>query len=127
VLRSLTWPCDSAAGSTQSVHETGSDTCYQRLWRGCRAGGIFLDIHLSGTLFLTPRHISLTEDPANSLTSVVSYDFLPFRVSLSDLRSENPLLAQRLRHDPLRHLRALEAACHAIAAEERPGYDKDGK
>lgn len=47
------------------------------------------------------------------------------RISLAELRSENPNLAQRLRHDPLRHLRALEAACHAIASEERPGYDKE--
>jgi len=50
-----------------------------------------------------------------------------YRVSLAELRSENPLLAQRLRHDPLRHIRALEAACHALAAEERPGYDKDSE
>ena len=49
------------------------------------------------------------------------------RISLAELRSENPRLAQSLRHDPLRHLRALEAACHAVAAEERPGYDKEGK
>ena len=48
-------------------------------------------------------------------------------MSLAELRSENPVLAQRLRHDPLRHMRALEAACHAIAAEERPGYDKDSE
>jgi len=47
------------------------------------------------------------------------------RISLAELRSENPRLAQSLRHDPLRHLRALEAACHAVAAEERPGYDKE--
>jgi DNA replication licensing factor MCM3 len=32
-------------------------------------------------------------------------------------------LSERLRLDPLRHLRALAAACHAIADEERPGYD----
>lgn len=49
------------------------------------------------------------------------------RISMGDLRSENPRLAQRLRYDPLRHLRALEAACHSIASEERPGYDtKEG-
>ena len=57
----------------------------------------------------------------------VSSNIFIYRVSLAELRSENPLLAQRLRHDPLRHLRALEAACHAIAAEERPGYDKDSE
>ena len=34
-------------------------------------------------------------------------------------------MSQRLRMDPLRHMRALEAACHSIASEERPGYDKD--
>ena len=65
-----------------------------------------------------------------------THHFLPYhhnqhnnshRVSLAELRSENPVLAQRLRHDPLRHMRALEAACHAIAAEERPGYDKDSE
>lgn len=35
-------------------------------------------------------------------------------------------LSQRLRRDPLPHLRALEAACHEIAMEARPGYDKNG-
>ena len=49
------------------------------------------------------------------------------RVSLGELRSESSRLAQRLRYDPLRHLRALEAACHEIAMEERPGYDKEGE
>lgn len=47
------------------------------------------------------------------------------RISMGELRSEDPHLAQRLRLDPLRHLRALESACHAIASEERPGYDKE--
>lgn len=47
------------------------------------------------------------------------------RISMSELRSEDARLSQRLRLDPLRHMRALEAACHAIASEERPGYDKD--
>lgn len=32
-----------------------------------------------------------------------------------------------MRLDPLRHMRALEAACHEIANENRPGYDKNGK
>jgi DNA replication licensing factor MCM3 len=45
---------------------------------------------------------------------------------MAELRSEDPRLSQRLRQDPLRHMRALEAACHAIASEERPGYDKEG-
>jgi len=37
----------------------------------------------------------------------------------------DPELSNRLRRDPLRHLRALEAACHAIASENRAGYDKE--
>lgn len=41
--------------------------------------------------------------------------------SMAELRSAN--LSERLRLDPLRHLRALEAACHMIADENRPGYD----
>jgi len=49
------------------------------------------------------------------------------RVLLSELRSEIPQLATRLRLDPLRHIRALEWACHAVAGEERPGYDKGGE
>lgn len=49
------------------------------------------------------------------------------RISMAELRSEDPSLSQRLRLDPLRHLRALEAACHALASEERPGYDKEGR
>eukprot|EP00521_Asterionellopsis_glacialis_P014452 CAMPEP_0195308248 /NCGR_PEP_ID=MMETSP0707-20130614/38125_1 /TAXON_ID=33640 /ORGANISM="Asterionellopsis glacialis, Strain CCMP134" /LENGTH=820 /DNA_ID=CAMNT_0040372511 /DNA_START=101 /DNA_END=2563 /DNA_ORIENTATION=+ len=47
------------------------------------------------------------------------------RISMAELRSEDPQLSQRLRLDPLRHLRALEAACHSLASEERPGYDKE--
>lgn len=48
-------------------------------------------------------------------------------IRMADLRADGPAqLSQRLRLDPLRHLRALEAACHSIATEERPGYDKDG-
>ena len=88
--------------------------------------GVSLSILFIGTFFLTPWTFHSPKTlPTHLLLSYIYY--LLFRVSLSDLRSENPLLAQRLRHDPLRHLRALEAACHAIAAEERPGYDKDGE
>eukprot|EP00584_Thalassiosira_punctigera_P002028 CAMPEP_0172528234 /NCGR_PEP_ID=MMETSP1067-20121228/2685_1 /TAXON_ID=265564 ORGANISM="Thalassiosira punctigera, Strain Tpunct2005C2" /NCGR_SAMPLE_ID=MMETSP1067 /ASSEMBLY_ACC=CAM_ASM_000444 /LENGTH=815 /DNA_ID=CAMNT_0013312113 /DNA_START=186 /DNA_END=2633 /DNA_ORIENTATION=+ len=47
------------------------------------------------------------------------------RVPLSDLRSHDPRLSNALLRDPLRHIRALEAAAHDIALEERPGYDKD--
>lgn len=45
-------------------------------------------------------------------------------ISMAELRSEG--LSERLRLDPLRHMRALEAACNMIASEERPGYDKEG-
>jgi DNA replication licensing factor MCM3 len=45
---------------------------------------------------------------------------------MSEIRSQDPALSNRLRHDPLRHLRALEAACHSLASESRPGYDKEG-
>lgn len=41
--------------------------------------------------------------------------------SMAELRSAN--LSERLRLDPLRHMRALEAACHQIVNEEHPGYD----
>jgi hypothetical protein len=44
-----------------------------------------------------------------------------------DESNSNNNLSQGLRMDPLRHLRALEAACHAMASEQRPGYDKEGK
>ena len=48
-------------------------------------------------------------------------------INMAELRSEgNGGLSQRLRRDPLPHLRALEAACHEIAMESRPGYDKNG-
>jgi DNA replication licensing factor MCM3 len=46
-------------------------------------------------------------------------------ISMSELRAHGQL-SSRLRRDPLRHLRALEAACHDIAMENRPGYDKNG-
>mmetsp|Transcript_34637 Transcript_34637/g.63966 ORF Transcript_34637/g.63966 Transcript_34637/m.63966 type:complete len:814 (+) Transcript_34637:258-2699(+) len=47
------------------------------------------------------------------------------RIPLADLRSHDPRLSNSLLRDPLRHIRALEAAAHEIALEERPGYDKD--
>jgi len=48
-------------------------------------------------------------------------------INMAELRSEgNGGLSQRLRRDPLPHLRALEAACHEIAMDARPGYDKNG-
>jgi hypothetical protein len=49
-------------------------------------------------------------------------------ISLAELRSQGDGQMSRLmRLDPLRHLRALEAACHNVASEQRPGYDKEGK
>ena len=45
---------------------------------------------------------------------------------MSDLRHDQEL-SQQLLTDPFRHLRGLEAACHLIASEARPGYDKEGK
>jgi len=46
------------------------------------------------------------------------------RVPLSDLRSHDHRLSNALQRDPLRHLRALEAAAHDVALAERPGYNK---
>lgn len=43
---------------------------------------------------------------------------------MAELRSAG--VAQGVRLDPNRHVRALEAACHVVANEERPGYDKEG-
>jgi hypothetical protein len=47
-------------------------------------------------------------------------------INMSEVRSENAHLSNRLQLDPFRHLQALEAACHEVANKERPGYDKDG-
>merc|ERR1712238_41071 len=57
--------------------------------------------------------------------NAVGWGFPRVKISLTDLRSHAPHLEGRLRGDPMRHLRALEAACHIIAIEERPGYDKN--
>jgi hypothetical protein len=47
---------------------------------------------------------------------------------MAELRSyENGSLSQRIRGNPPPHLRALEAACHELATENRPGYDKHGR
>ena len=49
-------------------------------------------------------------------------------ISMTELRSyEDGKLSQQMRMDPLPHIRALEQACHLVATEERPGYDKEGK
>ena len=46
-------------------------------------------------------------------------------IGMSELRSADGDLSNRLRLDPLRHIRALELACHEISTEDRPGYDKE--
>jgi len=48
------------------------------------------------------------------------------KFTMAEFRSEDPALSQRLQRDPFRHMRALEAACHMVAEQERPGYDKLG-
>jgi len=62
---------------------------------------------------------------SNGAIDAVGWGCPRVRFALSELRSENPRLEQRLRADPLRHLRALEDACHEIAKETRQGYDKN--
>lgn len=47
------------------------------------------------------------------------------RIPLSELRSHDARLSNALMRDPLRHIRALEAAAHDVGLEERPGYDKN--
>lgn len=59
---------------------------------------------------------------SNATTTLVGHPRL--RIPLSDLRSHDPRLSNALLRDPLRHIRALEAAAHDLALEERPGYDK---
>lgn len=59
--------------------------------------------------------------------SVAGWGCPRVNVNMAELRSMgNGGLSQRLRRDPFPHLRALEAACHEIAMEARPGYDKNG-
>ena len=59
---------------------------------------------------------------SSATTTLVGHPRL--RIPLSDLRSHDPRLSNALLRDPLRHIRALEAAAHDLALEERPGYDK---
>mmetsp|Transcript_7876 Transcript_7876/g.7468 ORF Transcript_7876/g.7468 Transcript_7876/m.7468 type:complete len:808 (-) Transcript_7876:256-2679(-) len=66
-----------------------------------------------------------TNKGSNNGIEAVGWGCPRVRIALSELRSENPRLEQRLRADPLRHLRALEDACHEIAKETRQGYDKN--
>ena len=59
--------------------------------------------------------------------SVAAWGCPRVEISMAELRSQdNGQLSNRLRRDPFRHLRALEDACHEIAKDERPGYDKNG-
>lgn len=59
--------------------------------------------------------------------SVAGWGCPRVNVNMAELRAQgNGGLSQRLRRDPLPHIRALEAACHEIAMEARPGYDKNG-
>ena len=47
---------------------------------------------------------------------------------MAELRSHGDgSLSQQMRMNPLPHIRALEQACHSIATEERPGYNKEGR
>lgn len=56
---------------------------------------------------------------------VAGYGCPRVSISMAELRSHGDgSLSQQLRMNPLPHMRALEAACHDLAKEERPGYDK---
>lgn len=44
---------------------------------------------------------------------------------MAELRSADGQLSNRLRLDPLRHLRALEIACHEIALKDNHEYAKE--
>jgi DNA replication licensing factor MCM3 len=75
------------------------------------------------------NELVLENERRNTIVMCMLMPCLPLllhRISMAELRSQDPRLSQRLRMDPLRHIRALEAACDALASEERPGYDKDG-
>ena len=48
---------------------------------------------------------------------------LPIRAA--ELRADGTLW-QAMRLDPLRHMRALQQACRDVAAEHRPGSEKEG-
>jgi len=72
------------------------------------------------------KTLSSNDGDSNSSLSI-GWGCPRVKIRLSELRSSGTFahLERRLRVDPLRHLRALEAACHTIATEERPGYDKN--
>jgi len=72
------------------------------------------------------RHVSSKTTGAGSASGAAAATCPRVTFRLAELRSIDAQLSQRLRLDPLRHLRALEAACHLVAQEDRPGYDKDG-
>jgi hypothetical protein len=62
----------------------------------------------------------------NTQKSVAAAGCPRVTISMAELRSADGQLSQAVRLDPLRQMRALEAACHLVATEERPGYDKEG-
>lgn len=82
-----------------------------------------LPSHVLQRYNLSDRIVTAYDDYEHMQTQGTGPQDTPLRVSFSmaELRSAN--LSERLRLDPLRHMRALEAACHSIANEERPGYD----
>mmetsp|Transcript_35774 Transcript_35774/g.50687 ORF Transcript_35774/g.50687 Transcript_35774/m.50687 type:complete len:728 (-) Transcript_35774:229-2412(-) len=46
---------------------------------------------------------------------------------MAEIRSTDHGLCRRFIQNPTPHVRALEAACHALATELRPGYEKDNQ
>ena len=70
------------------------------------------------------KHASSLSKSGSAASTVINTN-PRMSISMAELRSEG--LSERLRLDPLRHMRALEAACNMIAKEERPGYDTYGR
>jgi hypothetical protein len=94
-----------------------------------------LFVNLYYLLFTTIQRFHLVERIAtavddfshlNQQTSVAAAGCPRVTISMAELRSADGQLSQAVRLDPLRQMRALEAACHQVAMEERPGYDKEG-
>jgi len=91
------------------------------------------DLKESYTDFLTNERFNYED---RILTAIDDYNVLSQRhgnigwgcprlkVNITELRSSKPLLEQRLRRDPLRHIRAIELACQDIALLSRPEYSK---
>eukprot|EP01083_Nonionella_stella_P187785 690850_1 len=91
------------------------------------------DLKESYTDFLTNERFNYED---RILTAIDDYNVLSQRhgnigwgcprvkVNITELRSSKPLLEQRLRADPLRHIRAIELACQDIALLSRPDFSK---